>query len=101
MRLTHGGQLAIISGGSQPLANTGELWVVAHSLSQPPFIANREANPPLPVCESNALVRATVGVVSVELWDFGVALAGGGGGLGVHLFPKTKVGPEKAANVKC
>ena len=31
-------------------------------------------------CESNILVRATVGLVSVILWDFAVALARRGGG---------------------
>ena len=34
---------------------------------------------PPPPCESNALVKATVGVVSVKFWDFSVALARGRG----------------------
>ena len=44
--------------------------------------------PPPPCGKSNACVRATAGVFSVKLWDYGVALPKGGGGLRPRVVQK-------------
>ena len=69
-----------------PSRTAERVWSTTSCLAPPiPCIC-----PPPPSSESNTLVRAAVGLVSVKFWDFSPALARGGGGGG--LYPPLDMG---------